>query len=142
MAKPKVLLLGDIDHAHESWNALAELAVLVKPEARSRAEFIQECKSGKLEGVLVIYRTFGSFDITGRIDEEILAVFPETVKFICHNGECLDVNFLYIIVSVLQQVHIHVGQDREKYLHRPIVKSIGYEHPGMWAEVISTSSSL
>jgi glyoxylate reductase len=72
--------------ATESWNALAEVGELVKPEARSREEFIEECKSGKLDGVLVAYRTFNSVDITGVFDEDLISVLPESLKFICHNG--------------------------------------------------------
>jgi glyoxylate reductase len=42
--------------------------------------------SGALDGVLVIYRTFESVEITGRFDEELVASLPTSVKFICHNG--------------------------------------------------------
>jgi hypothetical protein len=42
--------------------------------------------SGALDGVLVIYRTFESVEITGRFDEELVASLPASVKFICHNG--------------------------------------------------------
>jgi hypothetical protein len=58
----------------------------VEPESRSRGEFLEECKDGKFDGVLVTYRTFNSVDITGRFDEELVAVLPESLKFICHNG--------------------------------------------------------
>lgn len=63
--KPKVLLLGTIDFAHEAWQALAETAQIVKPAATNRAEFIAECRSGRLDGVVGAYRTFMSVDITG-----------------------------------------------------------------------------
>jgi glyoxylate reductase len=42
--------------------------------------------SGALDGVLVIYRTFESVEITGRFDDELVAALPASVKFICHNG--------------------------------------------------------
>jgi len=90
MGKPKVLLLGEIEHAHEPWNALSELGELIIPESRSRAEFIEECQSGKLDGVLVTYRTFNSVDITGKFDEELVPYLPESLKFICHNGAGYD----------------------------------------------------
>jgi hypothetical protein len=32
------------------------------------------------------YRTFGSVDVTGLIDEEVINALPKSVKFICHNG--------------------------------------------------------
>lgn len=74
--------------AKDTWNALSELAELVSPESRSRPEFIEECKSGKLDGVVAAYRTFGSFDITGMFDQEMLSVLPKTWRFLAHNGEC------------------------------------------------------
>ncbi|KAF2869954.1 glyoxylate reductase [Massariosphaeria phaeospora] len=100
MSKPKVLLLGEIEHAHESWNSLATLAELVSPRACSRAGFLDECKSGELDGIVVIYRTFASVDTTGRFDEELVKVLPETLKFICHNGAGYD------------QVNVHACTDR------------------------------
>ena len=42
--------------------------------------------SGALDGVLVIYRTFESAEMTGRFDEKLVAALPASVKFICHNG--------------------------------------------------------
>jgi hypothetical protein len=73
--------------AEDSWNGLSSLGELVTPEARSRKEFIDECKSGKLDGVLVTYRTFNSVAITGVFDKELVALLPESLKFICHNGK-------------------------------------------------------
>jgi hypothetical protein len=82
-----VLQPFDSNHsAKQSWEALSELAELVEPDSRTRSEFLEECKSGKFEGVLVAYRTFNSFDITGRFDEELVPLLPESLKFVCHNG--------------------------------------------------------
>ncbi|KAF2472027.1 glyoxylate reductase [Lindgomyces ingoldianus] len=100
MTKPKVLLLGEIEHAHDSWNSLSTLAELIIPNARSRNEFLEECKSGQLDGVLVVYRTFASVDITGRFDKELVQLLPKSLKFICHNGAGYD------------QVDVHVCTDR------------------------------
>lgn len=66
---------------------MSDFAELVSPQARSRAEFFDECKRGALDGAIVIYRTFDSVDITGRFDEELVNLLPESVKFVCHNGE-------------------------------------------------------
>ncbi|KIW06647.1 hypothetical protein, variant [Verruconis gallopava] len=90
MGKPKALLLGEIEHAKDSWTALSKLADLVEPEAKTRDEFLDECRSGKFDGVLVVYRTFNSYDITGRFDEELVPLLPDSVKFICHNGAGYD----------------------------------------------------
>ncbi|KAI9864800.1 MAG: hypothetical protein M1813_002570 [Trichoglossum hirsutum] len=88
--RPKVLLLGEIEHAHEQWNALGDFAELVEPEAKNREDFIEEALSGELDGVVVTYRTFASIDITGRFDEELIGVLPASLKFICHNGAGYD----------------------------------------------------
>jgi len=61
----------------------------VEPTAHTRPEFIEECKSGKLDGVVAAYRTFGSVSITGLIDEELVKALPESLKFLCHNGAYL-----------------------------------------------------
>ncbi|KDN66821.1 putative D-isomer specific 2-hydroxyacid dehydrogenase [Colletotrichum sublineola] len=90
MSRPKVLQLGEIEHAHEAWAGLGSVADIVKPKATSRAEFLDECRSGAFDGVKAIYRTFASVDTTGRIDAELLAALPESVGFICHNGAGYD----------------------------------------------------
>lgn len=87
MAKPKVLLLGKIDHAHKTWESLSDVAELVEPKSSNRSEFIEECKSGKLDGVVAAYRTFVSVGITGLWDEELINILPKSMKFVAHNGE-------------------------------------------------------
>ncbi|KAL2879250.1 glyoxylate reductase [Colletotrichum sp. CLE4] len=76
--------------AHDTWASLADVAQIIKPKATNRAEFLQECKSGALDGVVAIYRTFSSVHITGRIDAELVAALPSSVGFICHNGAGYD----------------------------------------------------
>ncbi|RWA11741.1 hypothetical protein EKO27_g3345 [Xylaria grammica] len=79
MTKPKALLLGRIDHAQASWQALADLAELVTPEAKNRQEFIEECQSGRLDGVLAICdRAPSSLAVTGRFDEELIRALPRS----------------------------------------------------------------
>ncbi|KXH40192.1 D-isomer specific 2-hydroxyacid dehydrogenase [Colletotrichum simmondsii] len=90
MSKPIVLQLGQIEHAHDPWASLADVAEIIKPKATNRAEFLEECKSGVLDGVKAIYRTFASVHITGRIDAELVAALPSSVGFICHNGAGYD----------------------------------------------------
>lgn len=51
-----------------------------------RPDFIAEAKSGAFDGVVAVYHTFGSGLKTGKIDDEVLAVLPPTLKFIAHNG--------------------------------------------------------
>lgn len=90
MAKPSVLLLGKIDHAHKEWATISEIATVVEPKSTTRAEFIEECKSGAFDEVVVAYRTFGSAALTGLIDEEVVKVLPKSLKYICHNGAGYD----------------------------------------------------
>ncbi|MCJ1483528.1 hypothetical protein MMC06_003696 [Schaereria dolodes] len=90
--KPDVLLLGKIDHktAQEAFESLSSIATIVTPKATNRAEFIKECKSGAFDGVVAVYRTFSSVDITGRFDEELVSSLPKGLKFVCHNGAGYD----------------------------------------------------
>lgn len=76
--------------AHEAWDALSSLAELITPSSRNRSEFLEECKSGKLDGVIVAYRTFASVSITGMVDEELVQALPESLKFICNCGAGYD----------------------------------------------------
>ncbi|KAF1953290.1 glyoxylate reductase [Byssothecium circinans] len=90
MSKPKVLLLGEIEHAHDSWSSLSTVADIVIPRSRNRSEFLGECESGHLDGVLAIYRTYESVCLTGRFDEDLVLTLPASVKFVCHNGAGYD----------------------------------------------------
>ncbi|KAG0134107.1 D-isomer specific 2-hydroxyacid dehydrogenase [Tuber indicum] len=88
--KKKILLLGRINHAHSYWSLLNDVAEVIVPKARNRAEFIEECKSGALDDVFCAYRTFSSVAITGRIDEELVSALPKSLKFLCHKGAGYD----------------------------------------------------
>ncbi|EXJ67752.1 D-3-phosphoglycerate dehydrogenase [Cladophialophora psammophila CBS 110553] len=91
MGKPKALLLGRLDHARDAWNALSGVAELVTSHARSRAEFIEECKSGTHDGVVAICdRAPSSLAVTGKYDDQLIAALPSSLKFICHNGAGYD----------------------------------------------------
>ncbi|KAJ5168240.1 uncharacterized protein N7482_003834 [Penicillium canariense] len=89
-AKPKVLLLGNIGYAHEAWNTLGEIAEVVIPTATNREEFLQECRDGKLDGVVAAYRTFSSISITGLVDEELVNTLPKSLEYIAHCGAGYD----------------------------------------------------
>ncbi|KAF2018700.1 glyoxylate reductase [Aaosphaeria arxii CBS 175.79] len=90
MTKPHVLLLGEILRAHEAWESLSSLAEIVSPKAQDRTEFLEECRNGAFDKVLVIYRTFESVALTGCFDEELVRTLPDSVQFICHNGAGYD----------------------------------------------------
>lgn len=75
--------------AQEAYQSLSFLATLVEPSASNRADFLEECRSGALNGVKVIYRTFASVGVTGRIDGEVVAALGKEglqVGFVCNNG--------------------------------------------------------
>ncbi|CAK7565857.1 MAG: hypothetical protein SEPTF4163_003787 [Sporothrix epigloea] len=88
-ARLKVLQLDTIRLAHDAWASIGEIADIVVPKATNRADFIDECRSGTLDGVTVAYRTF-CLDVTGPIDKELLAVLPSSLRFICHTGAGYD----------------------------------------------------
>ena len=94
--KPKILLLGAIEHAHTQWASLSTLAELITPPPDTdRTAFIQQCRSGAYSGVLAAYRTFDSLSITGRFDAELCAALPDSWRYLCHCGagyDQIDVN--------------------------------------------------
>ncbi|PHH80925.1 hypothetical protein CDD82_1429 [Ophiocordyceps australis] len=89
-ARPKVLLLGEIKHAHDAWRSISDVADIVTPQAKNRNDFITEARSGVFDGVVAAYRTFKSLDTTGFIDGELLDNMPTSLRFICHNGAGYD----------------------------------------------------
>lgn len=59
---------------------------MIKPIGTNRQEFLQECRDGKLDGVIAAYRTFRSLSITGLIDQELVNALPTSMKFLAHCG--------------------------------------------------------
>ncbi|KAI8674164.1 hypothetical protein NCS55_00739300 [Fusarium keratoplasticum] len=90
MAPSKILLLGEIVHALQSWRELTSSAEIVGPGVETRAEFIEKCRQGGFDGVVVLHRMYHSVAVTGLIDEELVQALPESVKFICHTGAGYD----------------------------------------------------
>ncbi|KAL2133131.1 hypothetical protein VTI74DRAFT_2863 [Chaetomium olivicolor] len=88
--RPKVLLLGVIEHAHSAWSIITSLATVLTPRSTNRSDFLAEARSGAFDGCVAAYRTFDSFDITGRVDAELLSALPASLRFICHNGAGYD----------------------------------------------------
>ncbi|KAF6236695.1 hypothetical protein HO173_004986 [Letharia columbiana] len=93
MSKPKVLLLGDIEHpsAKESFESLSSIAQLVTPNSDNPSDFLKECRSGAFNGVRAAYRTFNSVKITGRIEGEVCEELGKAgLRFLAHNGAGYD----------------------------------------------------
>jgi len=103
--KPKVLLLGAIETAHDDWKALQEHAEVIQPQSTDRAVFLKECSSPDFANVVAIYRTFESISVTGPVDGELLRALPKTCRFICHNGAGYD----QIDVSTATELRICVS---------------------------------
>lgn len=72
--------------ARDTWEDLSSLVEIVEPRSSNRQDFIAECKAGKLDGVVAVYRTFPSVSVTGHWDEELVQALPESLKLVAHNG--------------------------------------------------------
>jgi len=81
---------GSPPSAHSAWAAVSDIADVVVPRARTRAEFIEECRSGDFDGATVAFRTFDSVSVTGKVDAELVGALPASLRFICHNGAGYD----------------------------------------------------
>ncbi|OAP57361.1 hypothetical protein AYL99_08099 [Fonsecaea erecta] len=91
MEKPKALLLGKLDHAYEAWDAVSNIADLTSSQAKNRAEFLEELRSGRHDGVVAICdRAPTSMAQTGKWDRELLDALPQSVKYIAHMGAGYD----------------------------------------------------
>ncbi|KAH6631414.1 D-isomer specific 2-hydroxyacid dehydrogenase [Chaetomium tenue] len=78
-SRPKVLRLGVIVHAHSAWASVEEIADVLTPKS-----------TNPFDGCVAAYRTFDSFEVTGKIDGELLDALPDSLRFICHNGAGYD----------------------------------------------------
>ncbi|KAF8306720.1 hypothetical protein DL93DRAFT_2088548 [Clavulina sp. PMI_390] len=88
--RPKILLSGVLRWAHADLERLiAPHADIVQLTSASREEFKQDLK-GKLSGVVGIYRRNESSRQIGTYDAELIAMLPESVKWIAHNGAGYD----------------------------------------------------
>lgn len=96
MSQRAALLIGRLSHTQKDWQDCGKVASKLHeyPDG-SREDFISKCKSGEFDGVYALYRSNDSNPITGDFNEELVAVLPKSLKFICHNGagyNNIDVN--------------------------------------------------
>ncbi|KAL9130973.1 MAG: hypothetical protein Q9217_000962 [Psora testacea] len=92
-AKPKILLLGELDHrkAKDAWSSLSALGELITPKSTNAKDFLAECRSGAFDGVRAASRTFSSVNITGRIEGDVVEALGQAgLKFLAHNGAGYD----------------------------------------------------
>ena len=74
----------------ETWASLSSLAELITPKSTNRTAFLEECRSGALDGVKICYRTAQSVSITGLFDTELVNALPSTLTFCCSLGAGYD----------------------------------------------------
>lgn len=60
------------------------------PKSTDRQGFLEECRSGQLDGVVAAYRTFYSASITGLLDAEVVQALPKSWKYLAHCGAGYD----------------------------------------------------
>ncbi|KAK2828954.1 hypothetical protein FQN49_007240 [Arthroderma sp. PD_2] len=85
-----ILLIGGIVHCRKEWEEFAPLATLKEFPTGTRQEFLANCKNGKYDDVVAIYRSNVSTAITGPFDAELVKVLPKSLAYICHNGAGYD----------------------------------------------------
>ncbi|KAK9431013.1 D-isomer specific 2-hydroxyacid dehydrogenase [Lipomyces doorenjongii] len=88
MTKPHVLLLGEIVHAKDEWEALSDIATLSVCDSPTEEDFIKDL-AGKYSDIAAVYHTHYSGP-AGVIDKDVIGALPPSLKFICHNGAGYD----------------------------------------------------
>jgi glyoxylate reductase len=71
--------------ATEAWKAVEARADVLRPEATSREDFMRECHAGRFDGVVALYRA--AVSVAGRLDGEMVAALPPSVRFVCYTGK-------------------------------------------------------
>ena len=88
--KPTVLCIGDLVHTSDVWKGYGSKYNLTEFTQSDRKTFITNCKEGKYDNVVALYRSNTSVAETGPFDSEVVSVLPESLKYICHNGAGYD----------------------------------------------------
>jgi len=87
---PKVLYLGQINLAVPEWKAAMEELDVLHVQTGTRAQFLNDCRSGVYDDFKAIARTAESLAITGRFDPELVECLPASIKFIAHSQAGYD----------------------------------------------------
>ncbi|KAJ5274655.1 NAD-dependent D-isomer specific 2-hydroxyacid dehydrogenase [Penicillium rubens] len=146
MATQSALLIGEITHARKEWESISSLLTLKEFPSGTREEFIANCKAGKYDDVVALYRSNNSTKYTGPFNAEMLAVLPKSLKYICHNGAgydnidvaaCSEKNIavsstpvavndatadvgIFLMIGALRQAHVPMTALREGKWQGPI----------------------
>lgn len=70
--------------AKEAWKAVEEQAEVIRPKATTRSDFIRECQTGHLDGVVALYRA--AITVAGKFDAELVGALPQSLRFVCYTG--------------------------------------------------------
>ncbi|KAK7202792.1 D-isomer specific 2-hydroxyacid dehydrogenase [Myxozyma melibiosi] len=90
MSKPSVILFGKILHAYPEWQELSSLATLVEDTTKTNAELSAKfAPGGEYSSAVAIFHTH-SAAAGSTINADLIASFPETLKYICHHGAGYD----------------------------------------------------
>ncbi|KAI0016577.1 D-isomer specific 2-hydroxyacid dehydrogenase [Xylariomycetidae sp. FL0641] len=87
---PTVLLIGDLAHTNEEWQALGSKYQLLEFREGTRQQFLENCKNGTYDPVIGCYRSNTSTAVTGPFDRELVAALPAQWRFVAHNGAGYD----------------------------------------------------
>ncbi|KAI1339792.1 D-isomer specific 2-hydroxyacid dehydrogenase [Xylariaceae sp. FL0016] len=90
MSRPAVLLIGDLTHTNDEWQALGSKYDLLELRTGTRDQFLTNCRNGTYASVVGCYRSNASTAITGPFDQDLVAALPASWKFIAHNGAGYD----------------------------------------------------
>ncbi|KAK5094669.1 hypothetical protein LTS08_008525 [Lithohypha guttulata] len=105
MSKPTVLLIGELTHTNQEWQALSSKYKLKEFRTGKRDQFISNLKSGEYKDVVGLYRSNMSVSQTGPFDAELVSLLPSGLKWVCHNGAGYD----NIDVNAVNERQIHVS---------------------------------
>ncbi|KIY02045.1 uncharacterized protein Z520_02183 [Fonsecaea multimorphosa CBS 102226] len=90
MSKPTVLLIGPLAHINKEWEGLGSKYNLKEFREGTREQFLSNCKTGKYDDIVALYRSNQSVSETGPFDQELVSVLPRSLRYICHNGAGYD----------------------------------------------------
>lgn len=85
-----ILLIGGVTHIEKEWSECASIGTLLEFEGTTRDEFLNDCRSGKYDQVVAIFRSNESTALTGPFNKDLVQLLPKSVKYICHNGAGYD----------------------------------------------------
>ena len=60
------------------------------PKATNRPDFVKECQSGALDGVVAAYKTLHIVSYLGLFDEELIWALPKSMRVLAHCGKYID----------------------------------------------------